>query len=90
MKEFIDYETMAMLDLSQSERAELEARFDEITKGFSVLDTYNTDVVLPLASVLDVHTVLREDVSVKTFSRDELLTNTPEQHDGFFQVPAAI
>jgi aspartyl-tRNA(Asn)/glutamyl-tRNA(Gln) amidotransferase subunit C len=90
MRTFRDYENMAMLDLPDLERAGLEARFDEIAGGFTVLDDYSTDGVLPLVSVLDVHNVLREDVAAKLFSGDEVLENAPEKHDGYFQVPAAI
>jgi len=39
---------------------------------------------------LDSSNVMREDVASKLISRDELLKNAPEQHDGYFQVPAAI
>ena len=79
-----------MLDLSDVERARLVDRFDEITGGFSVLDDFDTSEVEPLVSVLDLYNVMRDDVVVKFVSRDELLKNAPEQHDGYFQVPAAI
>ena len=90
MSSFADYESMAMLELSESERSELEKRFGEIADGFSALDAFDVDGVEPLVTVLDLHNVLREDVSAKFLSRDELLKNAPEQHDGCFQVPAAI
>jgi len=90
MRCFKDYENMAMLDLPDSERVRLAARFDEIVGGFAALDDYDTDGVSPLVSVLDVNNVLREDVAVKLFTRDEVLANAPEKHDGYFQVPATI
>ena len=79
-----------MLKLAESERAELEKRFDEITDGFSELDKYDTSGVVPLVTVLDMHNVLREDITEKLFSRDTLLENAPECQDGYFQVPATI
>ena len=90
MRNFNDFEKMAMLDLSESERERLRKRFEEITDTFSVLDEYDVSGVEPLVTVLDLHNVMREDVSGKSFSRDELLMNAPEQHDGYFKVPAAI
>ena len=81
---------MAMLDLSESESALLKARFDEVAGGFSALDAYDTNEVEPLVTVLDLKTVMREDVSSKFISREVLLENAPVQHDGYFQVPAAI
>ena len=90
MREFTDYESMAMLDLSESERLGLKERFNEITGGFSALDAYDTSGAKPMVTVLDLYNVLREDISAKLMPRDELLKNAPEQHDGYFQVPAAI
>ena len=86
----MSYESMAMLDLSVAERVELEERFDEIVDGFSALNKYDTSGVQPLVSVLDVQNVLREDFTEKLFSRDALLDNAPERHEGYFQVPATI
>jgi len=90
LRKFADYEGMAMLDLSESERALLRERFEEISDGFSALDAYDTDGVVPLVSVLDLHSVMREDVASSFMPRDELMANAPEKHDGYFQVPAAI
>jgi len=81
---------MAMLDLSETERASLKAVFDEISCSFSALDDYETDGAEPLVSVVELHNVLREDVSAKFIQREELLENAPEQQNGYFQVPAAI
>ena len=90
MRTFNDYESTAMLDLSEYERARLMERFTEITGGFAMLDAFDTSEVEPLVSVLDFHNVLRDDKAKKLISRDELLKNAPEQHDGYVQVPAAI
>ena len=88
MPNFEDYERMAMLDLSDTERAHLRARFDEIVSGFSVLDAYDTDGVESLVTVLDLQNIMREDIALETISRDELLENAPEQHDGYFRAPS--
>ena len=90
MRDFADYESMAMLELSDAERDLLRKRFDALADGFSVLDAFDTNDVAPLVSVLDLKNVLREDEAKKFLSREELLANAPEQHDGYFQVPAAI
>jgi len=44
----------------------------------------------PLVNALDIDCSLREDVSMKVVTRDELLSNAPEAYDGFFQVPKAL
>ena len=88
MKTFEDFEKIAMLELAGGERERVRERFDEIVAGFSVLDSYDTEGVEPLVSVLDIYNVMREDVACKVISRDDLLMNAPEQHDGYFQAPA--
>ena len=90
MRSFKDYEYMAALDLPESERAVLEARFNDVVSGFTALDAFDTDDVAPLVSVLDLNSVLRDDETVKFVSREVLLENAPESSDGYFQVPAAI
>ena len=90
MSSFKDYENMAMLDLSDDERVRLKERFEQIAGGFSALDGLDTDDIEPLVSVSELHNIMREDITFKTISRDELLTNAPEQQDGYVSVPAAI
>ena len=88
MKRFEDFEKMAMLELSEIERERVRERFDDVVAGFSVLDSYDFEGILTLVSVLDICNVMRDDVAGKVISRDDLLKNAPEQHDGYFQVPA--
>jgi len=90
MRNIKDYESMAMFDLPELERLRLKERFDKITSGFSALDKYDTTGVEPLVTVLDVHNIMREDVSFKPISTDELFGSINEQHDRYFRVPAAI
>ena len=84
------YETVAMLRLSDDERTLIAARAEAFAEGFDALDAVDTDDVEPLVSVLDAHTVLREDVSEKLLTRDEVMANAPEKHDGYFQVPGTL
>ena len=81
---------MAMLELTETERSPLKKRFDTIADSFNALEAYDTDGTEPLVTVLELSNVMREDISTKLISREQLLENAPEQHDGYFQVPAAI
>jgi len=90
MSGFADYEAMAMLEFSRTERDVIKARFYEVVAGFSALDAYDTSGVELLVSVSDAQSVLREDISAVLFSRAELLSNAPEHNDEYFQVPATI
>jgi len=84
------YEAMAMLDLPDGERMELAQRMDDLTGGFAALEQIDTEGVMPLVSVLELHSVLREDVPGKLLIREEILSNAPEQYDGYFQVPGTL
>ena len=90
MKDFKDFENMAMFDLPETERKVLKERFDEIKIGISAVDAQDTQLLQTLVSPLNYTNIIREDVCEKFFSGEELLLNAPEQKDGYFQVPAAI
>jgi len=83
-------EAMAMLNLENEDRIALEKRVSELADEFSMLENVDTDGVEPLASVLEINNILREDRVEKLVSRDELLENAPEQYDGYFQVPETL
>jgi aspartyl-tRNA(Asn)/glutamyl-tRNA(Gln) amidotransferase subunit C len=90
MKNIKDYEAMSRLDLPEAERGWVSGCADMLIDSFSQLDGIDTSGVEPLITVLDVKNVLREDVSVKMLSREELLANAPEQCDGYFRVPKTL
>lgn len=84
------YESMAKLSLSESERAMISDHVGILVKSFDELEKINVEGVEPLITVLNVNNVLREDISKKFMTREELLSNAPEQSDGYFQVPKTI
>ena len=84
------YEAVAMLDLPQQEREQIEKRAEQMINGFGSLEKIDATETPPLITVLDIHTVLRDDVSEKLLLRDEIMSNAPEQHDGYFQVPGTL
>ena len=91
MSNISDYENMAMLELSDSERRELGERFDRIAGGFDIPEQHDTTGTEPLVTVIDLgHNVMREDIPARFMPRDELLKNAPEQHDGYLKVPGTL
>ena len=90
MKDIKKYEAMAKLDLPETERGWVSDCADMIMDSFNQLTGIDTSGVEPLITVLDVKNVLREDISVKMLPREELLSNAPEQSDGYFKVPKAL
>ena len=84
------YEAMAKLDLPETEREWISCRVEKLIDSFSALDSIDTASSEPLVSVLDIKNILREDIPGKFISREELLSNAPEQYNGYFRVPKTL
>ena len=84
------YEALSKIRLTEAERALLSKNFNFLTENFTGFEKINTGNTEPLLSVLDIQNVLREDTAEKNFSRKEILSNAPEQCDGYFSVPKTI
>jgi aspartyl-tRNA(Asn)/glutamyl-tRNA(Gln) amidotransferase subunit C len=84
------YEAMVKLNLPEDERQWVTERAEKLLDSFSVLENIDTEGVEPLVTVLDTQNALRGDVAVKAITREELLSNAPEQYDGYFQVPRTL
>ncbi|MCL1843597.1 MAG: Asp-tRNA(Asn)/Glu-tRNA(Gln) amidotransferase subunit GatC [Defluviitaleaceae bacterium] len=84
------YESPVKLNLPDNERALISEKINNLLAGFESLETVDTSEVVPLFTVLDITNVMREDVQVKHISREEILSNAPEQYDGYFQAPKTL
>ena len=85
-----DYEAMIKISLSEDEKTIVSGYMNMLLDSFKKLEDTDVSGVVPLISVLDVKSPMRDDVAIKTISREELLSNAPEQHDGYFQVPRTV
>lgn len=90
MKNIERYEAIAKLDLPEEERKWISDVADKLAESFKVLSEVDVSGAEPLVSVLGVQNILREDISAKMIERDELLSDAPEQYDGYFQVPKTL
>jgi len=90
MEDIRKYEAMAKLSLPDDQRAEISSLAAMLAESFDGLSGIDTGNAQPLYTVLDVQNVLREDISAKMLTRDELLANAPMQDDGYFQVPKTL
>ena len=64
--------------------------FDQQSEEMSVLNAIDTDNVERMVHVMPLTNVLREDVVIKNFTRDELQEDAPESYDGYWQVPRLV
>ena len=85
-----EYESMAMLEMQDSERELLGERAEKLVESFNILDTIDTGGAEPLITVLDLSNIFREDISEKHITREEILINAPARQEGFFQVPGTL
>ncbi|MCL2579131.1 MAG: Asp-tRNA(Asn)/Glu-tRNA(Gln) amidotransferase subunit GatC [Oscillospiraceae bacterium] len=88
--EISKYESLTKLNLTEIERTQIEKIANKLIVSFEDLREIDTKNVEPLVSVLVLQNVLREDINVKSISREELLSNAPEQYGGYFQVPKTL
>ena len=84
------FEAMAKLDLPEAERQLISGRVNCLLNDFSVIEKIDTSAAEPLITVLDIQNIMRDDTPEKTVTREELLSNAPDQHDGYFRVPKTL
>ena len=84
------YESMAKLNLEGDVRDWTINAINTLEDSFKTLADIDTENIEPLVSVLALDNVLRADISEKFITRDELLSNAPEEYDGYFEVPKTL
>jgi aspartyl-tRNA(Asn)/glutamyl-tRNA(Gln) amidotransferase subunit C len=81
---------LAHLDFSAEEKAKLTAELNTILTYMDQLNQLDTSSVEPLAQVVQLQNVVREDLLVPGISREEALKNAPAKTGAFFKVPKVI
>lgn len=83
-------ESLVKIKLTEEEKNEAVEFFGFFTAKFDILENINAENTEPLVTALSLENVMREDIPVKTMSRETLLENAPEQQDGHFVVPRIL
>ena len=86
----IGLEKLNKLQLTEEETKKVIGFFDQQSEEMSVLNAIDTDNVERMVHVMPLTNVLREDVVIKNFTRDELQEDAPESCDGYWQVPRLV
>jgi aspartyl-tRNA(Asn)/glutamyl-tRNA(Gln) amidotransferase subunit C len=81
---------LARLSFSESEKEKLTHELNSILKYVDQLNSLDTTNVEPLAQVIQLGNVFREDNVRPGVSRDEALLNAPARTEEFFKVPKVI
>ncbi len=81
---------LARLDLTDQEVEEQLHELNMIVEMMDSLNTIDTDDVLPLNHVADIHNVYREDAVHPGLPIEKVLKNAPETTNDMFQVPRIV
>ena len=81
---------LSRLELDEAEVALYVDQLNQILDTMAGLQQIDTEGVAPLAHVLPIENVLREDEVGQCFTQEKVLANAPEQADGMFQVPKIV
>jgi aspartyl-tRNA(Asn)/glutamyl-tRNA(Gln) amidotransferase subunit C len=81
---------LAKLALTVEEKERYREQLSAILDYAARLQTIDTSDIAPTATVLPLHTILRDDASRPGAPRDELLKNAAEQEDGMFRVEVVL
>ena len=96
MANIIDDETieyvgiLAKLELSGEERERAKKDMGRMMDYIDKLSELDTEGVEPMTHVFPVQNVFREDIVTNSDTREQLLSNAPEQKDGMFVVPKTV
>ena len=83
-------ESLVKIKLTDEEKVRAIEYFNGWIEKFDKLKNIDTENVEPLVSVSTLENVMRDDAAYKLFSRNEMLENAPEQHDGYIVVPRIL
>lgn len=81
---------LARLDLSQEKISQYAGQLDGILAYMDKLAELDTSAVEPMYTPVDQVSVMRDDVSRKEYSREDILKNAPETDGSFFIVPRIV
>jgi aspartyl-tRNA(Asn)/glutamyl-tRNA(Gln) amidotransferase subunit C len=83
-------EALAMLHLSDADRARMRAHLEHILEYMRILDGIEVTNVEPTSQVVASANVLREDVVAPSFANDDMLRNAPDARAPFYRVPRFV
>jgi aspartyl-tRNA(Asn)/glutamyl-tRNA(Gln) amidotransferase subunit C len=77
---------LAKLQLTEAEETLYQEQLSDILDYVQRLNTLNTEAIPPTATVLPLHSVMRDDVARPSLPVDEILANAPARAGDSFEV----
>jgi len=90
MKDVEHVALLARLELTDEENQEQLEKLNQILDAMEVLNQVDTSHVEPLAHVLPINNVFREDELKESLPREKVLQNAPDHEEGMFKVPKIV
>jgi aspartyl-tRNA(Asn)/glutamyl-tRNA(Gln) amidotransferase subunit C len=81
---------LARLGLTELELDRLEGQLNHILDQYAVLSRLDTEHIAPTAQVIELETILRDDVVGPSLPREAILDGAPDRADGFIVVPPIL
>lgn len=78
---------LARLELTEEEKELYTKQLGDVLKYVDQMNEVDTSNVKPMAQVVDLVNVMREDVVHYEHTKEELMANAPDEENGFFKVP---
>ena len=83
-------ELLNQLRLTEEQKEDVIAFFASRDCELSLLNAIDTSNVERMVHVMPIMTVVREDVVIKTFEREDLQAGAPETDEGYWCVPRVV
>ncbi len=90
IKEVEHIAMLAKLEFSNAEKEKFTHQFNDILKYMEQLNSVDTTNIEPLAQVIELQNIFREDIVKPSTPTDEALKNAPSATDEHFKVPKVI
>jgi aspartyl-tRNA(Asn)/glutamyl-tRNA(Gln) amidotransferase subunit C len=81
---------LSKLEFSETEKEKFTHQFNDILTYMEQLNSVDTTNVEPLAQVIELKNVFREDAVIPSTPTDEALKNAPSATEKHFKVPKVI
>ena len=81
---------LSRLEVPEQDKEKHLRQLDSFLQYVDNLSKVDTDQVEPLAHVLPIHNVFREDEVRPSLDRELALSNAPLKEDGYFKVPKIL
>ena len=78
---------LARLELTEEEKVLYTKQLGDVLKYVDQMNEVDTSNVKPMTQVVDFSYVMREDIPNQEISKEDLMSNAPDEENGFFKVP---